>query len=64
MDNAHALVIGIADYEHIGTLPRVKDADDIAKLLTDPDHCGYPPENVELLEDGRATQFAMRTALA
>ena len=26
MDNAHALIVGIADYQHIRRLPQVQDA--------------------------------------
>ena len=34
MDNAHALVIGIANYQHINKLPPIvlKDAEDIYNL--------------------------------
>lgn len=66
LDNAHALVIGIANYRHINTLPPtvLKDAQDIHDLLIDPQHCGYPPGNVRLLLDDQATQAAVRQALA
>jgi hypothetical protein len=66
MDNAHALVIGIANYRHVNRLPPtvLKDARDICDLLADPQHCGYPPGNVQLLLDGAATQAAIRQALA
>jgi len=66
MDNTHALVIGIADYRHVNRLPPtvLQDARDIHDLLVDPQHCGYPPGNVQLLLDGAATQAAMRQALA
>jgi len=67
MDNAHALVIGIANYQHINKLPSIvlKDAQDIHDLLVDPNRCGYPPDpdNVQLLLDGQATQAAIRQAL-
>src|SRR3712207_5772138 len=63
MDNAHALVIGIATYQHINTLPPVKDAQDISNLLIDPRYCGYLLENVQLLADEQATQSAVRQAL-
>jgi hypothetical protein len=64
--NAHALVIGIANYQHINQLPPtvLKDAQDIHALLVDPQHGGYRPENVQLLLDGQATQAAIRQALA
>jgi hypothetical protein len=66
MDNAHALVIGIANSQHINKLPPtvLKDAQDIYNLLIDPQHCGYLPDNVQLLLDGQATQAALRQALA
>jgi len=66
MDNAYALVIGIANYQQINRLPPtvLKDAQDIHDLLIDPNHCGYPPGNVRLLLDDLATQTAMRQALA
>jgi len=66
MDNAHALVIGIADYRHVNRLPPtvLQDARDVRDLLVDPQHCAYPPGNVQLLLDGAATQAAMRQALA
>ncbi len=65
MNNAQALVIGIANYQHINKLPPtvLKDAQDIKDLLIDPNHCGYPPDNVQLLLDSQATQAAMRHAL-
>jgi len=65
MDNAHALVIGIANYQQINKLPPavLKDARDIHDLLIDPQHCGYPPEHVGLLLDGQATGAAVRQAL-
>jgi len=66
MDNAHALVVGIANYQNINKLPPtvLKDAQDIHDLLIDPAHCGYPPDHVQLLLDGQATQAAIRQALA
>ena len=66
MDNAHALVIGIANYRHVNRLPPtvLQDAQDVHDLLVDPQHCAYPPDNVQLLLDGAATQAAMRQALA
>jgi len=66
MANAHALVVGIANYQHINKLPPtvLKDAQDIHDLLIDPQHCAYRPDNVQLLLDGQATQAALRQALA
>lgn len=63
MNNAHALVIGIADYQHIRKLPQTLDAWAIYNLLIDPLYCGYHAENVQLLLDGQATRSAWRQAL-
>jgi hypothetical protein len=66
MDNAYGLVVGIAKYLHINALPPTvaKDAKDVSELLTDPNHCAYSPDNVQLLTDDEATQAAFRAALA
>jgi hypothetical protein len=65
MQNAQGLVVGISDYQYVNKLPTtvVKDAADVGRLLTDPNHCAYPPENVPILVDGQATQPALRQAL-
>lgn len=67
MNNLHALIIGISNYQHLKPpLPRtiLKDAQDIYDLLIDPNHCGYLPDNVQLLRDGEATQAALHQKLA
>ena len=66
MDKAHALVIGIANYEQLNKLPPTvtKDATDIHDRLIDPEHCGYSKDSVELLLDGEATVTAIRDGLA
>jgi hypothetical protein len=64
LDNAHAVVVGIACYRHLTPLPEVKDAPDIAALLRDPDRGGYPKDNVQLLQEEQATQANLRAALA
>jgi hypothetical protein len=56
LDNAHALVIGIADYVNIRKLPKVQDAEDLAATLVDPTLCGYDPRNVTVLLEQYATQ--------
>ncbi len=65
MDNAYALVVGIANYEQINKLPPtvLNDARGIRDLLVGPQHCAYPPENVQLLLDGEATAERIRSAL-
>jgi hypothetical protein len=66
MDNAHALVIGIANYRYINKLPKevLNDAQDIHDLLINPQYCGYPEDNVRLLLDEQASQSAIRQQLA
>lgn len=62
-EDAHALVVGVARYKHIRPLPEVKDAAAIREALIDPNRCGYPAENVTLLQDEAATLPALRAAL-
>ena len=60
IDNAHALVVGIADYANIRKLPKVRDAEDLAAALVDPTLCGYYAKNVTVLLDRDATQDKIR----
>lgn len=60
--NAHALVIGIADYQHVRKLPPVNDAPDVAAVLADATYCGY--QTVTSLRDAEATRDAVRRGLA
>jgi hypothetical protein len=66
MDNAHALIVGIADYLHIAGLPDAvrNDAREIRDLLADPRHGGYPSGHVTLLLDEQATRAGILGALA
>lgn len=67
MDNAHALVIGIANYQSLDITPLpesvTKDAQDMYNLLINPNTCAYPSDNVKLLLDGEATQATIRQEL-
>lgn len=65
MTNAHALVVGIANYRHVRSLPTtvLRDARDVAGLLARPDVGGYPAQNVQLLLEGDATLAGVRRAL-
>ncbi|MBX3000753.1 MAG: caspase family protein [Caldilineaceae bacterium] len=63
--NAHALAVGIANYESAPALPEnvLWDAQDLHAVLTDPDLCAYAPEKARLLLDSEATAVGMRQAL-
>lgn len=65
MENTHALVVGIANYQNISPLPStvLKDAQDIYNLLVEPKYCGYSVNNVQLLLDDSATYAAINQAL-
>ena len=60
MDDAYALIVGIADYLNVAALLSAvrNDACDVRDLLVDPRHGGYLPEHVTLLLDGEATRRA------
>ncbi|MBP7963674.1 MAG: caspase family protein [Caldilineaceae bacterium] len=64
MENAHALIVGIANYQQIPALPEsvLADAGLVRDVLADPKLCAYPPANVEMLLDHHATQETMRAA--
>lgn len=66
LEDAYALVVGIAQYQGIRTLPGtvLQDAADIARTLSDPAICGYPSDHVTLLHDDKATRAAILAALA
>jgi metacaspase-1 len=57
IEQAHALVVGIAAYEQINPLPGAVRSDALAvqDVLVDPGLCGYAPGNVTVLVDGAAT---------
>ncbi len=66
MDDAYALIVGIADYLHITKLPNAvrNDARDVRDLLADPQYCGYPPAHITMLLDEEATREAIIDALS
>jgi len=65
-DKGRALIIGIAKYESVVSLPLavLNDALDTADTLKSPDYCGYLEENVTVLADDEATLEKIREALA
>ena len=66
MDDAYALIVGIAEYLYVTRLPAAvrNDARDVRGLLVDPRRCGYPPDHVTLLVDGEASREAIMDALS
>lgn len=64
MRNAHALVIGISQYQHLRRLPiAMNDALDVAATLRASDLCGYPENQVSLLLDDEATRDRIEAEL-
>src|SRR5215470_15268942 len=61
--SAHALVIGITQYQHIPPLPQVADAEEVTSVLRDPAACGYPAANVTLLREAEASRAQIVGAL-
>jgi hypothetical protein len=62
--DAHALVIGIADYQQVRKLPPAQDASAIAALLANEQQGAYPPQQVTLRQDGEATKATLLADLA
>lgn len=59
LDNAHALIVGIAAYDtdRLDPLPATRrDSQDMYDLLIDPQYCAYPKSRVQLLQDPEATK--------
>lgn len=63
--DAHALIVGVANYRHTSRLPAtvLNDASDVHDLLVDPAHGAYAPDRVQLLLDEQATRTAILEAL-
>lgn len=61
----HALLIGVANYQKISSLPAavLNDANDIAATLSSPTYCAYAPVNVVTLLDADATRAAVLKGL-
>lgn len=66
MDNSYGLIIGISEYQYINKLPSavINDAEDIYNLLTNPNICGYPEENVKTLLNREASHEGILKALS
>ncbi len=62
----HALIIGVGTYQHSPhhSVPvTATDAQAVATIVQDVRFCGYPPNQVVLLNDGSATRDGTLTAL-
>lgn len=61
----HALLIGVANYQQISSLPAaiLNDVTDIAATLSSPQYCAYAPTNVATLIDTNATRAAVLKGL-
>lgn len=62
----HALVIGVSEYTHIAhwRVPQTAaDAQAVANVLQDPQYCGYPAAQVQVLAGAAATTAAIRDGL-
>ncbi|MGV2933098.1 caspase family protein [Vreelandella venusta] len=61
----HALLIGVANYQKVSSLPAaiLNDVNDVAATLTSPHYCAYPPANVLTLLDSSATRSAVLKGL-
>ncbi|WP_429500534.1 caspase family protein (plasmid) [Robbsia andropogonis] len=61
----HALLIGVANYQQVSSLPTaiLNDVKDVAATLASPKYCAYPPANVVTLLDAGATKAAVLNGL-
>lgn len=61
----HALLIGVANYQQISSLPAaiLNDVNDVAATLSSRHYCAYPPANVVTLLDTNATRAAVLKGL-
>jgi hypothetical protein len=61
----HALLIGVANYQQISSLPAaiLNDVNDVAATLSSPNYCAYAPDNVLTLLDENATRAALLRGL-
>ena len=64
--NAFALLIGVANYKQVSSLPLTvhNDVRDIESVLVSSERCGYPPSNVRVLLDTDASLKDIRTGLS
>lgn len=64
--NGHALIIGVGEYAHMSqhnVLIAARDAESVAATLQDPVRCGYPAQQITLLQNESATRTAVLNEL-
>jgi uncharacterized protein YjbI with pentapeptide repeats len=56
--NGFALIVGVGEYDvkNLSVNATANDAEEIEKVLTDPDFCAYPKDQVKRLVNGTATK--------
>ncbi|WP_286916256.1 MULTISPECIES: caspase family protein [Pseudomonas] len=61
----HALLIGVASYQQISSLPAaiLNDVNDVAATLSSPEYCAYTPAHVVTLLEESATRAAVLKGL-
>ena len=61
----HALLIGVANYQQVSSLPDaiLNDVNDVAATLSSSNYCAYAPANVVTLLDASATREAVLKGL-
>jgi hypothetical protein len=60
---SQALVIGASKYQHLSSTRPTQVVPGVRDVLTSPDYCGYPPEQVQVLEEEAATRDNIMKAL-
>lgn len=66
-ERGHALLIGVGSHTYAPQLDvpvSVKDANELAAVLTDEAYCGYPPDQVSVLHDSSANRKGILNGIA
>ncbi len=61
--SSQALVVGASRYQHLARLRTTLDVPGVRDVLASPEYCGYPPEQVQVLEEEAATRDSILKAL-
>jgi hypothetical protein len=60
---SQALVVGASKYQHLSSLRPTQDVPGVRDVLASPEYCGYPLEQVQVLEEDAATRDNILKAL-